>query len=114
MWNDGKSHVLEFGSIRHTVGFDGAKLLKIGSTDFEGLLKSHSGPEENTLPAPSLDQLLIGLFEDQQGRWKECESSLGTKPIGGVVTVIPIPETSPLISSQARFVFSHTKHRAHV
>ena len=114
MWNDGKSHVLEFGSIRHTAGFVGAKLLKIASTNFEGLLKSHSGPEENTLPPPSLDQLLIGLFEDQQGRWMECESSLGTKPKGGVVTVIPIPETSPLISSQARFIFSHTKHRAHV
>ena len=41
VWNDGKSHVLEFGSIRHIVGFDGAKLLKIGSTDFEGLPKSH-------------------------------------------------------------------------
>ena len=67
MWNDGKSHVLEFGSIRHTVGFDGAKLLKTGSTDFEALLKSHSGPEQNTLPAPSLDQVLIGLCEDQQG-----------------------------------------------
>ena len=114
MWNDGKSHVLEFGSIRHTVGFDGAKLLKIGSTNFEGLPKSHSGLGENTLPPPSLDQLLIGLFEDQQGRWKECESSLGTKPIGGVVTVIPIPETSPLIPFQARFIFSRTKHREHV
>ena len=114
MWNDGKSHVLVFGSIWHTVGFDSAKFLKIGFTDFEGLLKSHSGPEENTLPAPSLDQVLIGLFEHQQGRWKERESSLGMKPKGGVVTVIPIPKTSPLISSQARFVFSHTKHRAHV
>ena len=114
MWNDGKSHVLEFGSIRHTAGFDGAKLLKIGSTNFEGLLKSHSGPEQNTLPGPSLDLVLIGLFDDQQGRWKECESSLGTKPIGGVVTVIPIPETSPLIPSQDRFIFSCTKHRAHV
>ena len=77
MWNDGKSHVLEFGSIRHTAGFDGAKLQKIWSTDFEGLLKSHSGPEQNTLPGPSLDLVLIGLFDDQQGRWKECESSLG-------------------------------------
>ena len=114
MWNDGKSHVLGFGSIRHTAGFDGAKLLKVGSTNFEGLPKSHSGPEENTLPPPSLDQLLIGLFEDQQGRWKECESSLGTKPIGGVVTVIPIPETSPFIPFQARFIFSRTKHREHV
>ena len=114
MSNHGKSHVLEFGSIRHTAGFDGAKLQKIWSTDFEGLLKSHSGPEQNTLPGPSLDLVLIGLFDDQQGRWKECESSLGTKPIGGVVTVIPIPETSPLIPSQDRFIFSCTKHRAHV
>ena len=114
MWNHGKSHVLEFGSIRHTAGFDGAKLQKIWSTDFEGLLKSHSGPEQNTLPGPSLDLVLIGLFDDQQGRWKECESSLGTKPIGGVVTVIPIPETSPLIPFQARFILSRTKHREHV
>ena len=109
MWNDGKSHVLEFGSIWHIAGFDGAKLHKIASTDFEALLKLHSGPEHITLPAPSLDQLLIGLFDDQQGRWKECKSSLETNPIDGVVTVIPIAETSPLIPSQARFIFSGTK-----
>ena len=67
MWNDGKRHVLEFGIIRHTILFEGAKLCKIGFTDYEGLLKLHSGPKENTLPALSLDQVLNRQFEEQKG-----------------------------------------------
>ena len=91
VWNDGKRHVLEFGIIRHTILFEGAKLCKIGSTDYEGLLKLHSGPKENTLPAPSLDQVLNRQFEEQKGWWKYGETSLGTKPKGGVSTVMSVP-----------------------
>ena len=38
VWNDGKRHVLYFGSIRHKILFEAAKLLKIGPTDFKGFL----------------------------------------------------------------------------
>lgn len=37
MWNDGKTHMLEFGTIQSTIGFEGVKFLKIGSTNFKGL-----------------------------------------------------------------------------
>ena len=91
MWYDSKTHVLEFGSICHTIVFIGAKLLKIGSTNFEELLKSHSDPKENTFPTQSLDQVLNRVFEDQQGRWKQGETGLGMKPTGGVVAVMSVP-----------------------
>ena len=114
MWNDGKRHVLKFKSIRRTIEFKGALLLKIGSNDFEGLLKSHSGPKENTLPAASLDQVLNGILEDQQGRWTQGEISLGTEPTSGVVTLILIPKTRPLTPIQAWLIFSSAKRRIHV
>ena len=91
VWNDGKRHVLEFGIIRHTILFEGAKLFKIGSIDFEGLLKLHSDPKENNLRAPSLDQVINRKFEDQKGRWKQGETRLGTKATGGDVTVMSVP-----------------------
>ena len=66
-------------------------MLKIRSTNFEGLLKSHSGPKENTLATQSLDQVLNRVFEDQQGRWKQGETGLGMKPPRGVVAVMSVP-----------------------
>ena len=53
--------------------------------------KSHSGLNEKTLAAPSLDLVLNGLFQDQQVRWKQGETSLGTKHIGGLVMVMLVP-----------------------
>ena len=35
--------------------------------------------------------MLNGRFEDQQGRWEQGETSFGTKPTVGIVTVMWVP-----------------------
>ena len=92
VWNNSKRHVLEFGSNWLTILSKGAKLFKIGSTDIEGFLNSHSGSKENTLPAPSLHKVLNRVFQDHKGRWKQEETSLGMKPTWGVVMVMWVPQ----------------------
>ena len=89
--NDDKRPVLEFGIIRSVIGFEGGKLPKIVFTDFEGLHHIALRSKRKTLPAASLGQVRNGLFEDQQGRWKQGETSLGTKPTCGLVLVMSVP-----------------------
>ena len=64
---------------------------KLGQSVSMDRTQSHSGPNEKTLPAQSSKEVLNGLFEDHQGRWKEGETSLGTMPTCGLVTVMPVP-----------------------
>ena len=53
--------------------------------------QSHPDLNEKTLPAQSPDVVLNGVFEDRQGRWKQGETGLGTKPTCGLVPVMPVP-----------------------
>ena len=64
---------------------------KLGSLVSMDRTQSHSGPKEKTLPTPSPDAVLNGLFEDQPGRWKQGETSFGTMPTCGLVTLMPVP-----------------------
>ena len=52
---------------------------QLGSSVSMDRTQSHSDPNEKTLPAQSPDVVLNGVFEDWQGRWKQGETSLGTK-----------------------------------
>ena len=109
--NDDKRPVLEFGIIRSVIGFEGGKLPKIVFTDFEGLHHITLRSKRKTLPATSLDQVRNGLFEDQEGRWKQGERSLGTNPTGGLVTVMAVPtnEASHTFSSLVHIFSRHMK-----
>ena len=53
--------------------------------------QSRSDANEKTLPAQSPDVVLNGVFEDRQGRWKQGETGLGTKPTCVLVPVMPVP-----------------------
>ena len=64
MLNDDKRPVLEFGTIRSLIGFEGGKLPTIVFTDFEGLHHIAIRSKRKTLPAPSPDQVRNGLFEN--------------------------------------------------
>ena len=111
MFNDDKRPVLEFGIIRSVIGFEGGKLPKIVFTDFEGLHHIALRSKRKTLPAASLGQVRNGLFEDQQGRWKQGERNLGTDPTGGLVMVMPVPtnEASHTFSSLVHIFSRHMK-----
>ena len=104
MLNVDKKHVLEFGIIRSVIGFEGGKFPKIVFTNFEGWPHIALRLKRKTLPAESLGQVCNGLFEDQQGRWKQGERNLGTNPTGGLVTVIPVP------TNEASHTFSSLVH----
>ena len=53
--------------------------------------QSHPDLNEKTLPAKSPDVVLNGVFENRQGRGKQGETSLGTKPTCGLVLVMQVP-----------------------
>ena len=110
--NDDKRPVLEFGMIRSVIGFEGGKLPKIVFTDFEGLHHIAIRSKRKNLPAPSPDQVRNRLFENQQGRRKQGERSLGTNPTGGLVTVTPVPtnEASHTFSSLVHIFSRHMRH----
>ena len=109
--NDDKRPVLEFGIIRSVIGFEGGKFPKIVFTNFEGLHHIALQLKRKTLPAASLGQMCNGLFEDQQGRWKQGERNLGTNPTGGLVTVkrVPTNEASHTFSSLVHIFSRHMK-----
>ena len=109
--NDDKRPVLEFGIIRSVIGFEGGKFPKIVFTNFEGLHHIAFRLKRKTLPAASLGQVCNGLFEDQQGRWKQGERNLGTNPTGGLVTVMPVPtnKASHTFSSLVHIFSRHMK-----
>ena len=102
--NDDKRHVLQFVIIWRVIGFEGGKLPKIVFADFEGLHHIALRSKWKTFPIPCLDQVGNGLFEDQQGRWKQGKRSLGTNPTGGLVTVMPVP------TNEASHTFSSLVH----
>ena len=73
--------------------------------------QSHPDLNETTLPAQSPGVVLNGVFEDLQGRWKQGETSLGTKATCGLVLVIQVPPKqgfshtlSSLVHSRFNFV----------
>ena len=64
---------------------------KSGSPIWMDWHRSHSGPNVKGKLAQSLHKVLSVLFDDQQGQWKQGETSLGTNATGRLVTVMPVP-----------------------
>ena len=109
--NDDKRPAIEFGIIRSVIGFEGGNFPKIVFTNFEGLHHIALRSKRKTLPAASLGQVCNGLFEDQQGRWKQGERNLGTNPTCGLVTVMLVPtnKASHTFSSLVHIFSRHMK-----
>ena len=69
---------------------------KWGSPILKDYTKSNSGLNKKTSPTPSLDKVHNKLFEDWQGRCKPADTSLGTKPTGGLFSVMSVPSKRDL------------------